>query len=264
MLHSVFERSLRDQRRSLIGWALGSAAYVAFVLAMWPAIRDNHDLQRIVQNYPETLRKMFGITEMSTATGYLGAELFSLMVPLLVIIYAVLNGGDTTAGEEDRKTIDLLLANPVSRTRVVLEESLSVGVGAMILTAAIDIAIVIPGLLMAMHLPYRRLLETSAAIVLVAWVFGAAAVVIGAWTGRRGLARGVGGALAAAAYLISSLASLVPAVKPWRVLSPYYHAVGIDPLRHGVGVGHAALLAAVTAVLMVAATWLFNRRDLST
>ena len=66
---------------------------------------------------PATLRSLFAATgaDMSTPVGYIQIELMSFMGPLLVILYAVLAGSAAVAGEEDRHTLDLLLANPVSR-----------------------------------------------------------------------------------------------------------------------------------------------------
>ena len=44
------------------------------------------------------------------------------MVPLLLLIAAIGAGARATAGEEERGTLDLLLANPISRRRLVLEK----------------------------------------------------------------------------------------------------------------------------------------------
>ena len=49
-------------------------------------------------------------------------ELFSLMAPLLLIVFSIGAGASAIAGEEDRHTLELLLANPVSRCRIVLEK----------------------------------------------------------------------------------------------------------------------------------------------
>jgi hypothetical protein len=36
MLGSVFAKSLRDLRRSFVGWSLGLAGYVALIVAVYP------------------------------------------------------------------------------------------------------------------------------------------------------------------------------------------------------------------------------------
>ena len=56
MLSSVFSKSLRDLRRSFAWWALGLAGYVALIVSVYPTIRDNPDLNKLVESYPEALK----------------------------------------------------------------------------------------------------------------------------------------------------------------------------------------------------------------
>ena len=44
------------------------------------------------------------------------------MVPLLLLVAAIGAGARATAGEEERGTLDLLLANPLSRRRLIAEK----------------------------------------------------------------------------------------------------------------------------------------------
>lgn len=263
MLHSVFERSLHDQRRSLTGWTLGIVCYALLIVLMYPTIRDRPDIQKVIQSYPEALRKMFNITDLTSAAGFLNAYLFSVMVPLLIIIYAVLAGGDATAGEEDRRTIDLLLANPVSRARVIVEKSAAMAVGTALLGGAVYVTVAASGPLVGMHVPFLHMAEATVAMVLGAALFGLVAVLLGAFTGSRGLARGAAGGLAAAGYLLSSLSPMVSGLRPWRLLSPYYHAFGTDPISHGLGVVHLVVLVACIVALAAAGVRAFERRDLA-
>ena len=90
MLRSVFARNLRDQRRALVGWCGGVIAYCVLIMVMYPTIRDRPDLQRVINDYPEALRKLFAITDIATPVGFLNGYLMSVMMPLLVIIYTEL------------------------------------------------------------------------------------------------------------------------------------------------------------------------------
>ena len=99
--------------------------------------------------------------------------------------------------------------------------------------------------------------------VLLAVVFGNVALAIGAATGRRGLARGVTAGLAVGAYLLSSLAPLASWLKPWRGLSPWYHALGIDPLRTGLPLWHVGLLIVIALGAVAVAALAFDRRDIA-
>jgi ABC-2 type transport system permease protein len=81
--------------------------------------------------------------------------------------------------------------------------------------------------------------------------------------GRRALAAAAAAGLAIAGFLINSLSSLAERLKPWRSLTLFYQYAGNDPLRNGLDVGDAALLA-FAAAMALAALVAFHRRDLAT
>jgi ABC-2 type transport system permease protein len=57
----------------------------------------------------------------NSPTGYLQGTLFALLGPLLAVMMAVAAGARAIAGDEEAGTLELLLAHPVSRTRLLLE-----------------------------------------------------------------------------------------------------------------------------------------------
>ncbi len=119
------------------------------------------------------------------------------------------------------------------------------------------------GPLVGLEVGVAGLAAAVASQTLLAVLFGGVAMAVGAATGSRGLATGVGAAAAVAAYLVHSLAPLAEALKPLRRLSPIWWATGNDPLQHGLGVGLLLVLAVLGAVLAVGGR-LFIRRDLAT
>lgn len=100
------------------------------------------------------------------------------------------------------------------------------------------------------------------ATALVGVLFGTLALAVGAATGRRGLARGVAAAFAVASYLVSSLADLVSLLRPVRPLSPWYQAIGVDPITHGFS-WRLLILVGLTAAFVAASSAAFERRDLA-
>lgn len=260
---SLVGRSVFEQRRAWIGWLIAIAGYSAFLLAVYPSMRDSVDLDQLVQQYPEAMRKMFAISDIRSPAGFLDTYLFSMAVPLFLIIYAVLAAGSTTAGEEEIDTIDLLLANPISRKRVLLEKFGAIVMGTVVLAAGFDAIVFTLGRAVGLDADAGRVLAATAADVLLAVSFAALALLLGAATGRKAVARGVTGALAALAYLSNSLGSLVAWLDPWRVVSPFYHAIGEQPIRNGLGPDHALVLIGIAAAFVAVAAWRFERRDLA-
>jgi ABC-2 type transport system permease protein len=267
MLRSIALKSLRDIRRGFLWWSLGLIGFVALIVSVYPTVHSNPGLNKLAKDYPEALQAFIafgGAVDYSTAAGYLGIELFSLMVPLLLIVAAIGTGAGTIAGEEERGTLELLLANPVSRTKVVLEKTVALAVEIAGLGVVLWLALWVGARAADMDISAGHLAAATLGAVLLALAYGAIAVLLGAATGRRALAIGVTAAAAVAAYLVNGLAPLVHALEVPQKLSPFYHYAAGDPLRHGLSLSHLAVLVAIGVGAAALAPWLFARRDLAT
>lgn len=261
-LHSVFERSFHEQRHALTGWAVGLVGFAVVMLAMYPTVRGNEQFSKLVEAYPKALQELFSLADYTSGAGYLRAEVFSFVGPLLVVIFGVLWGGDVVAGEEDRGTVDLLLANPVSRRRVVLEKWGAVLLGVAVATAALGATLALGSLAVGLHVSAAALGAAVVATALLGMLFATTALAIGAATGHRGLARGLTAALAVVAYLLSTLPELVSWLRPARPLSPWYHALGVDPLASGFQPLHLLVVVALTVAVTLIGLVAYDRRDL--
>ncbi|MGZ8694910.1 MAG: ABC transporter permease subunit [Gaiellaceae bacterium] len=266
MLRSVLSKTVWDTRRALVWWSLGLVGMVALMISVYPTVRDNPDLNKMVEDYPEALKAFIafgGNLDYVSGAGYLGSELFSFMVPLLLLVAAVAAGARATAGEEERGTLDLLLANPLSRRRLVVEKCAALAVEIVLLAAVLWLSLRVGVEIVGMHVSGGHLAAATGSAALLALAYGAIAVAVGALTGRRGAAIGVAAAGAVAAYVVNSLATLVDALEPLRRASPFYHYAASDPLRAGLGVGDVAFLVALTLAATALAVVAFDRRDLA-
>ncbi|GAA2095777.1 hypothetical protein GCM10009841_07150 [Microlunatus panaciterrae] len=265
MLASVGLKALYDQRRALLAWALSLVLMAAMYVAIWPSVRDQPSLSDFLDQMPEAMRSLFvsAGADMSTPEGYVQVELLSFMGPLLLIIYSVTAGAGAVAVEEDRHTLELMLANPVSRTRIVLEKFAAMTVGTFLLGAVMGGSLISEGLLVDMKLPIGPMLATMFHMTMLAMVFGTLALAIGAGTGHPGISRGLPAVVAVVAYVVNGLAPLVSWLKPWQRVSPFYQYVGHDPMRNGLSWSSLAVALATVVVLVVVAVLVFNRRDVA-
>ena len=265
MLRSVAGRGIFEQRRAVIGWALGLAALVVIVFLYYPSIRDDAAITSFYENLPDVAKALSGVigVDIASPAGYLSSQLFANMVPIIFIIYGVILGSAAIGREEDRKTAELLFSAPVSRRRVVAEKALS---GTILLDAA-------------RRRPVRRagggprtgrygdLLRQASRRV---DRFGPDRDDV-----RRGRARGQlragaprasgagAGGLAFASFLIYSLAPVVASLQDWQKASPFYWYLHSNPLASGFVLGDLGVLAAMSVVPAVIAAELFDRRDIS-
>ncbi len=263
MRHSIFARTLGDQSRTLLVWTVSAALLVGLYVAVWPSVRDQPTMSDFLDQMPEAFRALFATAgaDMSTPVGYIQIELMSFMGPLLVIIYAVTTGVAAVSGEEDRHTLDLLLANPVSRTRLVLEKFAEMALGTFLIAAALGLALLVEGRLTGLDLSVGTTSAAMLHLALLGLVFGALALAVSASTGRSTLSRAVPAVAAVLAYVVNGLAPLVSWLEPLQKASPFYQFIGHDPLRNGLSAASVLVAVTTVAVLVALAVVGFRRRD---
>ncbi len=262
----LFRRGIHDHLRALVAWCFGVVGYVALITAIFPSIHGSPDFERLAENYPEILKSFFGIGEgggITTGAGYIDIELFSLMLPLLVLVMAVGSGARTFAGEEDAGRLELVLAYPVRRRDAVLAKSGAVAgeVFAVSVIAGLALAVLDP--IAGLDLPAGRLAAAILSLAGLGLFFGWLALAAGAAVGSRGLAIGVPAALAAGGYLVNGLHGLAGWLDPFRFFSPFW-LVGSSPLQSGVRGSGLVVLFLLSALVLAAGSLLVERRDLQT
>lgn len=261
MFGTIVARTLRDGRRGLLWWALGLAGMSAMTMAFYPFLRDVPGLDELLQTLPDALLRLIGDTEMLSAVGYLNANLYGAVVPLLFLFYGLFAGAGAVAGEEESGTLDMLLANPVARARVVIEKAVAMVIGLALLGVVMWLTTYLVSLPIDMGLDAAHLAAVNLSAALFGLFMGGLALAIGAATGARGLAIGLGAFIGVFAYLWNSLAPLVDALEPFQKLSPFYYYFGANPLRNGLDPVHAAVLGVGGLVFVVVAVFGFRRRD---
>jgi ABC-2 type transport system permease protein len=262
MLRTVYLKSLRDQRRALVGWSVGIVLLVLLEAALWPSIRDMPDLTQFLASYPESMRKLFSLEDFGTGTGFLNAELFSALLPILFIIFAVGRGARCIAGEEEAGTLDVLLVTPVSPVRLLLHQAAALATAVLALGAVLFATVVVSSAAFGLGIGVADLAGAVLAMVLLGVEFGWLALAVGAATGRRAVAIAVASAAAVAAYVLYVAGQLVDAVRAWQALSPFHQALDGGPLGAGLPLAYGWMPLAGAAVILLA--WpVFDRRDIA-
>ena len=104
MLNNLFMKTIRDQRRSLMWWGIGIAAYGFIMMLFYPSMQKSEAaLEDYIEAFPEELMALFAgdISDFMSAEGFLNSELFFLMAPLVFLVFAIAMGSGAIAGEEE-------------------------------------------------------------------------------------------------------------------------------------------------------------------
>jgi len=185
------------------------------------------------------------------------------VTPLVFLTFAIGFGAGAIAGEEEQGTLDLLLANPLSRRRVVLEKFGALSTGIILLAIIYWAGLAVGTTIITEDVNLLNLAAACFSAALLGITFGTLSLAIGCAMGKRNLAMAGAGGLAAVTYFLNALAPVIDSLEPFRGLSPFYYYIGGDPLLNGLNVGHAGVLIGLTAVFIVVALMLFERRDVS-
>src|SRR5262249_55731956 len=162
-------------------------------------------LDTLAKNYPDAIKAFFGITggaSLGSGPGFLDAELFSFMLPLLVLVLGIGTGAREIAGEEDAGRLELILAYPIPRRAAVLAKGAAVAAGVVAVAIFAGIALLVFNPVFGLDLAFSHVLAASVNLTLLGLFFGWLALAVGAAVGKHGLAVALPAGVAAGSYLV--------------------------------------------------------------
>lgn len=262
-MNGLLAKAWRDQRRTLIGFGIGLVLTEIFYAAFYPSIRDSAgDLQAYIEKMPEAFRELFG-TDFASPEGYLRGQLFGELGPILFLVVAIGAGARAIAGEEEARTLDLLLVTPAHRWQLLLSKAIAVAGTMLVLGLIAFVTVLAIGPAFDLRVNAGHLAWAMLMLTLFSIAFAAIAFAVGAATGRRAFAISVTSAVAVAMFIINALGVTVDALEPIRPLSLFRWFTSPPLLSSQIGVENALVFVVVAAVAYVVAHVRFVRRDLA-
>lgn len=264
-MKALIKWTLRQRRTSLIWWCLGIVFFITLELAFYPTIKGQAaQLNKSFDQIPQTAKQLFTDTnDLFSPVGYLSSQIFYLMLPLLLGIMAINQGMSLLGKEETNGTIEVLLARPVSRARLLLGKAAAGLLAVALVTAISSLVTAVVCRLVNLQVGFILIIEAGLMSGLMAVSFGAVAYLLTAF-GRAGRAASIAIATAFAlgGYIIVSLAVNVSWLRWPAKLFPfnYYHSSQLLTGSYN-WVNLTYFLGVISGCLVLA--WLaFRRRDL--
>ena len=259
---SLLWSELRLRRLSLIIWAVAVGLLVMMIVAVYPSVRDSPGLDAIYADLSPAAQALLGGSDLTSPAGYLNTQLFAFFLPAVLLVYVLGRSAATMAGEEEDRTLDLLLAQPLARWNAYLQKAAAVSVGLLILC----LATLLPLLAFNSAVQFDLQVANLTAIVLQMGLF---CLALGMWTqalsaatGRKVVGLGAVTGYVVVSYLVYGLSTSISWLEPLRPLSLWRWYLGNDPLQTGFGLTECVVLAGTTAVGIAVGLWFFERRDL--
>ena len=260
MVDPLLRKSLRDFRGQILGWGLGIGVTLLLTTALYPSLSSAYG--EIMDQLPEGLLSFFGAEfSFDTLEGYLSMEFFSY-AHMALAVFAILAGTAVIAGEESQGTLELLLAEPITRLRLGTTKLVAIAMATaaivFVVLACFWVGVLVAGveasgvrITIAMALIWLFLLTIAYLSALFSLVL----------PGRlfAGTAMAV---LVVASYILESLSRMVTALEPFRPLMVTTYYRGQEALTGQVSWGHVAGLVGMLVVGCLLTLVLFQRRDI--
>ncbi|MDI7277134.1 MAG: ABC transporter permease subunit [Anaerolineae bacterium] len=259
---TIFGFGLRRSRGQILGWGISLALLAIYLIGLYPTVASQREQYReLLKAYPPEMMAFFGgALDLSEPASYLDFTFFTY-VPVVLGIYAVLAGSGLLATDEENGILDLILAHPISRTRLYVGRLLTFVASLLGILALtwLGFTVLLPG--SPLGVDPGPLVLPFLSVFGVLLLFAALALFLSMILPSRSAAATVSGLVLVASYVVSSLKGVSPgleSVDRWLPLHYYQKAAalnGLDWGQLGVLLGGAALLA-------LAGWALFTRRDI--
>jgi ABC-2 type transport system permease protein len=212
--------------------------------------------------FPEEILTLFGGGDLGTPEGFYQVETFGMMAPIAVMVVTIAIGARAMAGEEANRTMGLLLANPIRRSKIVYEKSASMVIGAVVVGFFTFAGVALGSILGGLGMSIGNVAATSALVTLLGLVFGGLALALSAATGRPRTAVLGSTGVAIFLFVVNAFLPYSESFAGLAKWTPFYYYLTSDPLINGMHWGHGGVLLGLTVVLVAASVVLFQRRDL--
>ena len=262
-MFAIFRRKLFKNWLMILGWGIGLGVLAYYLFDIYDTFfQRDVNLQQIFNAFPEEVLAFFGsdgIDLFSTA-GFLHLEFFSYM-PIVLGIMVVTSAANLITRSEEEGSLELILAQPVSRSLVFWSRTL-----ALMLSVCLILVIVWGGAAIGLELhdfdlSQGQLVRPFVSLFSILILFLSLALFLSMVLPNSGSASLTAGFLLIASYFISSLAGIDENLEGFNCFSPLKYYQG-GAAVNGFNGEYLMLLFGFAVFFLLLAWFFFERRDM--
>lgn len=264
-MKAIIRWSLWMRRWSTMWWSIAVSTFILVNMVFYPTFQDQAaQLEKSFADLPDAALQLFGgSADFFSPVGFLNSQIFFLMLPLLLGALAITLGSSLLGREEQDKTIELLLARPFSRSKILSGKALA---GIIILTTVTGCSIAVTILStfwFDVDVGAFPVLIAGLSCWLLALATGAIAFMLTSTGKARGAAVGIAALIGVGGYIISSLAGTVEWLTGPSKVFPFHYYAPEAILNESYNWWNMLFPIAVIAICTAVSYMSFRRRDIS-
>ena len=216
-------QELRFRRNAIIGWAIGLTFLPAIYVGIYPQVAK--DLAGLGDIMDLQIYQAMGIN-FGTFEDWIASTVINI-VPILVAIYAVMDGTGTLAGEEEAGKLELVVALPIPRWQIVTVKAIAHGMALFLILLLVAFSTTI------VFLVIESQVETSLVWTDIMWgllytwpivmAVGMISLFLGAFAPRRRIAALIAAVIVIVSYFGSNLSAQVSTFESIQPLFLFYY-----------------------------------------
>lgn len=259
---STYLKTLRSVRVAIVGWGTGIGLLLYAVLAAVPSLLVTPEAKASLSELAGSFAWLAEPVAITTPGGYATWKYGPTI--LILALWPLLACSQLLRGEEERGSLDALLALPCGRWRVALEKLAAVWSALLLMGLLIALLALAGGRTAGADFGLADALLFGLNLVLVCGLFGSLALLLSQFTRERRVASGLTGGLLVIFIVLDMVHRVIPGTDWVSRLSPVYYYNLSKPLIPSYGTSPGALLGmlALNVLLSGIAIWLFVGRDI--
>lgn len=262
---TIFLETLRRHWRQVLWWGGGMALLGYYIMTIIPNVDMLNQYAEMVANLKPEFLALIGIQDaavIATPEGFIAMGFFGYAL-LMLAAFAVMAGLNMTANEEDEGILDVVLAQPVARWRIIVEKFAAY----FVLTLGV-VAVALGGLLLGMNnsslaVNVGNLVQSALNMLPSLTLMIAFTMFIATVVRRRTTALALAVIFIVGSFFIDFLGSSASGTlaDALRAISFFAYYDEQTVILKGMDIGKALALLAASGALLAASLWFFERRD---
>jgi ABC-2 type transport system permease protein len=262
MSRAVLFQTLKDKARGNVLAILLILVFITYMVIMFPEVQKMTGIDEIMKS--PAFQALLGKTpDFTSFDGFMSIEAFGL-TGMIICGYIGFLTASFLAGEIEMKTIDLLLAQPVTRVRLVTDRYGALIPMVVLLVLALLAGVYIGTKYMNIDASYAWFAYALAFMGLFMLAFGAISLFVSAVLSDGRTAAIVSLGLLFVMYFMETVGQSLEKLNVVRSFSLFHYAQYSNILvYHDLSLGNLGILIAVAALFLVLAVIVFRRRDIN-
>jgi ABC-2 type transport system permease protein len=261
-MFAIFKRRLLKNWLMILGWGLGLGVLGYYLFDIYETFfQRDVNLMEVFNAFPDDLMAFFGgDVDIFSPSGFMHLEFFSYM-PIVLGIMVVSAAASLISKDEEEGTLEVVLAQPISRLSIFLSRSFALILSVVLILAITWLGFYLGANLHEFDLSNIELIRPFISLFAVLLLFLSIALLLSMILPTSSSAGLVSGFLLIASFFISSLARIDENLEGINRFSPLKYYQG-GAAVNGLDTQNLLLLFGLAVGFLIIAAFMFVKRDL--